>query len=332
MPEQQTTEGEAAGTTEGAATENTTTEAQSDANPSGQEQKAVATTTDAQTQAGETEQKTEAEETKAPEFVYTDWAKNLSDDKMRDYAQRFKSVEDVLSGAMKLREEISSRIKLPGKDAKPEEIAAFKKQIGAPDTPDGYEVKAPDGYSLDGPVGLVVDMSRDLAHKNHIPAGAFQDFADGMIKIDQEVQQKVTESVQKWRSDKEQEIRKEFGADFESNLNAGKRARDTFGGDELTEFFNTPVTINGVSMTPGDHPAMIRFLATLGKRMGEDGVIGMTSESERQTIQQRIDEIYEKHPPGTAEYKSPAVQKELAGLFEKLEGNDAVVGANGRTY
>jgi hypothetical protein len=288
--------------------------------------------TDANVAAAKTAEGEQATEAAKPEFVYSDWAKGLADEKRRDYAQRFKSIDDVLNGAMKLREEISSRIKLPGKDAKPEDIAAFRKQIGVPDTADGYEVKAPEGYNLDGPVGLVVDMSRDLAHKNHIPAGAFQDFADGMIKIDQEIQQQVNESVKKWRSDKEQEIRKEFGGDFEANLNAGKRARDVFGGEELTEFFNTQVTINGVSMTPGDHPAMIKFMATLGKRMGEDGVIGMTSESERQSTKERIDEIYAKTPPGTAGYAAPAVQKELQALFEKLEGNGAVVGSGGRTY
>lgn len=328
MSEQQTTqtsEGEGA-TESAAATEAAPTETQ--ANGAAQEQQTTEAN-GATTQAGEGEQKTEAAK---PEFVYSEWAKGLQDEKMRDYAQRFKSIEDVIQGSMKNREELSTRIKLPGKDAKPEEIAAFRKQIGAPDTPDGYEIKAPEGYSLDGPVGLVVDMAKDIAHKNHIPASAYQEFSDGMIKIDQEIQQQVNESVKKWRSDKEQEIRKEFGADFDANLNAGKRARDVFGGDELTEFFNTPITINGVSMTPGDHPAMIKFMATLGKRMGEDGVIGMTSESERQSTKERIDEIYAKTPPGTAEYASPAVQKELQALFEKLEGNGAVVGSGGRTY
>lgn len=315
MSEQQTSE--AAGATETTAGE-TVAATEALANGAAQEQKAT-----------EGEQKTEAAK---PEFVYSEWAKGLADEKQRDYAQRFKSIDDVLNGAMKLREEISSRIKLPGKDAKPEEIAAYRKQIGAPETADGYEIKAPEGYSIDGPVGLVIDMAKDIAHQNHVSQAAYQSFAEGMIKIDQEIQQQVNESVKKWRSDKEQEIRKEFGADFEANLNAGKRARDVFGGEELTEFFNTPVTINGVSMTPGDHPAMIKFMATLGKRMGEDGVIGITSESERQSVKERIDEIYAKTPPGTAEYASPAVQKELQALFEKLEGNGAVVGSGGRTY
>src|SRR5690606_34825300 len=34
---------------------------------------------------------------------------------------------------------------VPGKDAKPVEVAAFRKALGAPDKPDGYQFAMPDG-------------------------------------------------------------------------------------------------------------------------------------------------------------------------------------------
>ena len=64
--------------------------------------------------------------------------------------------------------------------------------------------------------------------------------------------------------------------------------------------------------------------------MGEDGILTPVTKGDRKSLQERIDALYKKAPPGSAEYKDPAVQKEIQDLFTQLHGNTAIVGREGR--
>lgn len=65
--------------------------------------------------------------------------------------------------AKKLGDATKDMVRIPGKDASPEEVKAYKEKLGIPETPDGYEFKAP----KDLPEGLPYDGERakDFAAK-----------------------------------------------------------------------------------------------------------------------------------------------------------------------
>ena len=73
----------------------------------------------------------------------------------------------------------NGRIKVPGEDAKPEEIAAFKAAIGVPDKVDGYEIKAPEGVPLNEPL---INFLRESGLKNGTPKVAFEGMVGDFIK------------------------------------------------------------------------------------------------------------------------------------------------------
>lgn len=58
--------------------------------------------------------------------------------------------------AKKLGDATKDMVRIPGKDASPEEIKAYREKLGIPETPDGYEFKAP----KDLPEGLPYDGDR----------------------------------------------------------------------------------------------------------------------------------------------------------------------------
>lgn len=74
----------------------------------------------------------------------------------------------------------NGRIKVPGEDAKPEELAAFKAAIGVPEKVDGYEVKAPEGVPLNEPL---INSLRESALKHGAPKAAFEGLVSDFIKL-----------------------------------------------------------------------------------------------------------------------------------------------------
>ncbi|WEK43640.1 MAG: hypothetical protein P0Y64_02060 [Candidatus Sphingomonas colombiensis] len=72
------------------------------------------------------------------------------------------------------------RIKLPGDDAKPEEIAAYRTAIGVPEKPDGYEISGPEGVALNEPL---INALRDSAVKHGAPKGAFEGLVSDFIQL-----------------------------------------------------------------------------------------------------------------------------------------------------
>lgn len=74
----------------------------------------------------------------------------------------------------------NGRIKVPGEDAKPEDIAAFKAAIGVPDKVDGYEIKAPEGVPLNEPL---INSLRESALKRGAPKEVFEGLVGDFIKL-----------------------------------------------------------------------------------------------------------------------------------------------------
>src|SRR5690606_11096008 len=83
----------------------------------------------------------------------TDWREQLAngDEKLLSVLKRYTSPKSWSDAAFALRQKMSSgelKRAAPGKDAKPEEIAAWRKEMGIPESPDKYDL------TLEG--GLVI--------------------------------------------------------------------------------------------------------------------------------------------------------------------------------
>lgn len=105
-----------------------------------------------------------------------DWLKGT---KVKDLDSLVKIARDNQKA---LRE--SGRVKIPGADAKPEEVKAFREALGVPETAEGYELKLPDGldgekYEVDG---KILNPLREVALEKNIPAEAFAALGEAFMR------------------------------------------------------------------------------------------------------------------------------------------------------
>lgn len=251
----------------------------------------------------------------APAFDYGAWADSLSDAAKKDYAKRFKSVDDVLDGALNLRKDIATRVKVPGKDAKPEEVSAFRKAIGAHEKAEEYKAAIPEGYEIAEPQKALLGLMQQAAAESGVPGTAFSEFTKTYFEAETAIKEKIEAEYKQYQADTEKRLRKEHGKDYDRRLTAGNALIDKIDkSGETRAFLDKTIVVDGVAMRAGDHPGILNVMAELGLRMGEDGVVGGVTPDERSSIQEQIRKVRSENP---VPY-SQAVNAQLQELYAKL--------------
>lgn len=127
--------------------------------------------------------------------------------------------------------------------------------------PEAYEFKAPEGQQFDQKVlGAYSSVAKELG----LTQDAAQKVLDQIVPV---MQQREAERFDALRADWRKAISddKEFGGDrLPATTEAAAKAIATFGDDGLRELLALPV---------GDHPALVRFMAKVGKAVGGDRVV-----------------------------------------------------------
>lgn len=147
------------------------------------------------------------------------------------------------------------------KDAKEKadkEAAEKAEKDKKPAAPEKYEFTPPEGQELDANALAVFEpIAKEL--------GLSQEQAQKLVDIYPQIQQQQAEAWSKQVSDWGEQVKsdKEIGGDkFNASVGAAQRALDQFGNPELREYLNA----SGL----GNHPALVRFCAKVGKAMAED--------------------------------------------------------------
>lgn len=173
--------------------------------------------------------------------------------KYKTEAELFKGIANLATLAGKKTE----GIRVPGPDAKPEEIAEFRKALGVPETVDGYEIAKPE----DLPEGVqwsedTVKAFAGVLHKHGVPPAVAADLvALDIERRKAEVEAFKAEEAQHIETQR-QALRDEFGAELPQKLATAARAAALIG-------------------LPADHYALadatvIKALVTLAGKVGED--------------------------------------------------------------
>lgn len=180
-----------------------------------------------------------------------DWAKAAG---VKDIAGLAKMARDNMTA---LRE--SGRVKIPGADAKPEEVAAWHKAIGVPDAPEGYELRGPVGE--DGkPVPLNEALLGPLAasaHKLGIPKTALEGLVQDFVKAQQD-QIFAADTAQQQAA---KDWLKAQGAEATAKVAAVDRAAEVLGLDR-NDMMALRAALGAEKALP--------MLARIGEGLGED--------------------------------------------------------------
>lgn len=198
-----------------------------------------------------------------------DWRSALPPD-IRDaeVIQRAKDVPSLAKSLIEAQAMIGAkRTKVPGKNAKPEELDAFYKEIGRPDAPDKYTLPTegmPQGVDVPRETWDAFTKEAYRVGLTDAQAAALTRFhATQVHNQTQNLLTKQAEVEKAW----EGELRQEFGDAFDERLNLAKAAIKQFDpSGKLMDYLD--------KSRLGSHPDMVRFMAQVGKALASDEVIG----------------------------------------------------------
>ena len=187
--------------------------------------------------------------------------KSLESFKGKDWTEVGPSLAKAFVETKKLVGAKAPTVKVPGDGATPEEIAAYRKATGVPDTPEEYAItwpELPPGEQLD-------DTARStwLARMHQIgaPPHIVQAFA-------QLYGQHVNTLFNGYRREAEaanQELRRDWGPNYDANFGRANRAIQEYGGDNLVDLYAR----TGV----GRNPVAVRAWAKVAEDLQEHGAM-----------------------------------------------------------
>lgn len=125
----------------------------------------------------------------ATPIVPTDWRASLPADLQNDPAlAKYKSVEEALKGSVHAQRLVGKGLEIPGSDAKPEQVAEYRKRMGVPDKPSDYKVtlpKPPEGSGMEIDQAMLSGFLTRM-HASHarpeIVQAALDHYAEHMAK------------------------------------------------------------------------------------------------------------------------------------------------------
>jgi hypothetical protein len=229
---------------------------------------------------------------------------------------KYQGVDALARAHVELQKTIGGRVKVPGDNAAPEELAQFRKALGVPDAPEGYTFAPPEGFPADKWDKDGEAEFRKVAHKNGIPPKAAQELLNTYAAR----QAASYGAIEAARAATVDNLKKDWGDKFATNQALADQAIEAharkvgFNDDDFARMAQV-----------GLGEKFIRLMAALGNDAAPitgPGTVGAATLSADQ-IQSRIREIQSdpvffdnKH---RNDPKHRLLVKEQTELFERLE-------------
>ncbi len=238
----------------------------------------------------------------------------------RKRAEKFATDKDFAKSMHHMSSTYDQRVPLPGADSKPEDWHKLYTRLGKPETANDYKFEWGE-ERLDDAGTARYEAFKKFAHDEHLTQKQFE----GLVKLNQTFNGQDLEAasgqLDNFQLKTTELLRKEWGADFEANLEYGR----TFGSD----FADSPeewkaamdLTIMGPqgAMRVGDHPTLLKAFAKVGRMFSEDARIrSMEKSGETESIQAKIAEIEERAAKENKSTSQEPFHSQLAPLYAKL--------------
>lgn len=272
-------------------------------------------------------------ELKAAESILEgDWRADLPDD-LKDTAKRFTSKADAIRAIQDLRKR-ESQVRVPGKNATPEEVSAYRKAIGIPEKAEEYEFPKLKDEELTDEVKESRAAWSKRFHDLEVPKKTAKALIDYLAEDSEKFQESQVKADKAFAEKQEAALRSEWkGDEYDRNKTLANRAfaevanRAGLTLDELTKI----ETKDGRFLM--DRAEVIRMFAAIGREMSEGSIGPTLTEGEKETLDDQIRSIRsqqaEAQSNGDSKRANMLYQREQA-LIAKREGNKPIVGAKGR--
>lgn len=178
---------------------------------------------------------------------------------------------------------VGRKFEAPGSDATPEQVAHWRKTVGAPEEPEGYlgdgkKSFRPDGLTEDAWDAATESQFLAIAHKHHLPAQAVREmmeFYGGSVAKGLQQNMAASEAMLQTEGAK---LRQTWGQEYNQNLADAARMSKMAGLDPATD----PIFTNA---------AAVQAFAKLAKQFGESAIVAGGPASAVGGIQARVADI-----------------------------------------
>lgn len=171
---------------------------------------------------------TEQPKDAAPENQGNDWAAIRTrvaggDEKVLNRLSRYSTLEDFVKAGIEAQNKIGSAkaAKVPGADATPEELKAYREENGIPESPKDYKIELPDNIVLGDADKPVAEAFLEVAHKHNLPPAVANDIIAHQLKLQEEMQQAQEAEDTKSRAVAEETLMSDgvWGSEAKLNIN-----------------------------------------------------------------------------------------------------------------
>lgn len=130
---------------------------------------------------------------------------------------------------------VGKKFQAPSETSTPEEVASWRKTVGAPDSPEGYGELRPEDFPEDQWDKETAGELAKLAHRHHIPAAALKDIVGLHSKAVTAGIAKLEAGEAESRQAEITTLKQAWGADFDANVHAAKTFATVLGLDPLND-------------------------------------------------------------------------------------------------
>lgn len=220
-----------------------------------------------------------------PDGSFVDgWPNLLADDRYADVratAANYKDLPSLLKGLKDSKaaamQRLDGMVKVPGQDAKPEDVAAYRKALGIPETPEAYafdKVQIPQGVELDP--AAIAEFQKTSHELGLTPAQAAK-----LVEFQAGLEARSVESFQREQAAALEaegaKLQQAWGPKYQEKVSLAHRAAATFGLDPESPIFRSA-------------EAVMAF-AKIGESISEDKLVSGETISNRLGPEQQADDI-----------------------------------------
>ena len=194
-------------------------------------------------------------------------------EKLLKRLHRYASPDAALDAMFNAQDKISAggMIKIPGKDATKEEIAQYRKEIGVPDDPKGYDLNIGDGLVVGEEDKDLVNSFLEAAHAGNYSQQQVTEGLKWYYKNQEAILEARYEADSKYKMEAEEVLRSEWGPEYQANRNLIAN----YLGSDFPE--GVPELIIGARLPDGtllaNHPDIIRGFAAKARAANPIGAL-----------------------------------------------------------
>lgn len=273
-----------------------------------------------------------AAEDKGGDDKGVDWRAGITDEAAKKFAETSTDITSLAKRGLEMREKLSKSVIMPGKDASAEEVAAFNKALGVPDSPEGYEWPAPaEGEELTDDIKAQrADWSKFFHDQRYTKTQAEAALAR-VVELNAAQEEKTAAEDKAFADEQEAILRNEWpGDEFKKNKEMASRAARELFGDDFKDVMTLESKDGRLVM---DNVAMSRVFARIGREMAEGGMNVPATETDAEAINGEIETLRKQQSEASASGDSKKAndlyQKEQ-DLIRKRDGNRGLVGVDGK--